>query len=152
MPIPKLIQSEKRLDDLVSGRCLGLNRHSRVILSIEEHRDIGDLLQVLLWMNGYNVYPVNNTADAARLIMQEHFDLFLVGDLWPLGSNIELAKIIRKVNRYTPLIFHSVQAKPGFAEWGLSAGTQAYLTKPCDIDKMMKTIRYHAEDRSARFC
>ena len=125
-PVTQMRPREKRLDDLVKERLESANQYKRVILSVEDHKDTGDLLEILLGMHGYNVNSLNGEADVLRLVMDEHFDLYLIGDLWPVGSNIELAKKIRKVNRYTPLIFHSAQSKPCHAEWGLAAGGQAF--------------------------
>jgi|GEM_PF-1929024 len=122
--------------------------HRGNILSVEAHRDIGDLLIILLGMDGYDVKTLHNPVEAFEMAKQELFDLYLIGDLFPVGANIELAREIRKFDLCTPLIMHSARANQSDIRNGLSAGAQAYLVKPCDPDDLLRAIGRHIEQKT----
>jgi len=117
--------------------------HKRVILSAENHRDTADLLVYVLGYAGYEVLTVDDSIDALKLVRGQAFDLFLIGDLLPVGSSVALAREIRKFNIFTPIVFHSARAYPSDIQRGLSAGAQAYLVKPCDPNHLLGTVARH---------
>jgi CheY-like chemotaxis protein len=52
-------------------------------------------------------------------------------------------KIPRKhiLDSNTPIIFCSADASPADRRQGMSAGAQAYLAKPCELEELRRTIR-----------
>jgi DNA-binding response OmpR family regulator len=120
-----------------------MSSHKRAILVAENHKDTADLLVYVLGYAGYEVRSIDDSIDALKLIKEQEFDLFLIGDLLPLGSSIGLARDIRKFNIFTPIVFHSARAYPADIQRGLSAGAQAYLVKPCDPNHLLGIVSRH---------
>jgi DNA-binding response OmpR family regulator len=111
------------------------------ILWVEGHRDNREVLVVFLGMAGYAVTPCDSIRQAARLVQDRHFDLYIVGDCLPYGSNLPLAAQIKAVNPCAPLIVYSALAFANDIERGLKAGAQSYVTKPGDLDILLATIK-----------
>src|ERR1700733_16238991 len=63
----------------------------RIILSVEDHADTRDMLVVLLELHGYRVKTIGGDGDVITLVRKESFDLYLIGDMLPFGSNLDLA-------------------------------------------------------------
>ena len=124
--------------------------HRGTVLSVEDHQDIGDLLIILLGMDGYDVKTLHDPIEGLEMAKQRSFDLYLIGDLWPLGASIELAREIRKFDIFTPLILHSARAHQADIRRGLSVGAQAYLVKPCDPDDILKAVGRHIDQKILR--
>ena len=78
-----------------------------------------------------------------QLARIKRVDLYLlgVGDGWELGDTFELCRKIRALGSDTPIIICSADASQADRRQGMSAGAQAYLAKPCELEELKRTIR-----------
>jgi DNA-binding response OmpR family regulator len=111
------------------------------ILCIEGDADGLELLVKCLELSGYKAIPSGSFNKALDLALNCPFDLYLIGDRLPDGSEIELARQIRAADPQTPLVFCSSRAFPYDIERGMAVGAQVYLTKPCDPKRLDEVIK-----------
>ena len=110
------------------------------ILCVDKHQDTCSMLTALLGRANYQVTTANTLNDALDLARGEHFDLYVLDYWYRDGSGLDLCRKLRELTPQTPVIFHSGAVYQSDRQAGLSAGAQAYVSKP-DLEGLIKTIR-----------
>ena len=110
------------------------------ILVVDDHADTRLFLTVFLQLAGYEVTAAGDSAAALELAGREHFSLYLLDIVLPGKSGIELCREIVALGQGAPVIFQSADAQSQTRRDALSAGGQAYLTKPLNLDALRWTI------------
>ena len=110
------------------------------ILLVEDHEDTRDFLILLLEQAGCSVLTAGTVTDALKLSRGETFDLYLLDNRLPDGTGIDLCHQLRRLHPRTPILFCSGAADASDREQALTAGAQAYLSKPTDLGLLDKTI------------
>jgi two-component system, OmpR family, alkaline phosphatase synthesis response regulator PhoP len=111
------------------------------ILYVEEHTESCELLVLWLSGSGYEVVPANTISDGLRLAKSGSFDAYLLSSWFADGTGPELCQSIRLFDSNTPIIFYSALTRDRDLEAAMSAGAQAYLIKPDDLEKIEPTIK-----------
>jgi len=110
------------------------------ILYVEEHTESCELLVLLLGGLGYEVVPVNTVSDGLRMAKSGTFAAYLLSSWFADGTGLELCREIRLFDVSTPVIFYSALTRECDFEAAMSAGSQAYLIKPDDLERIESTI------------
>src|SRR5262249_49257412 len=87
-----------------------------------------------------SVTSCDSIRQAAKVARDRQFDVYIVGDCLPFGSNLPLAAEISSANPRAPLILYSALAFANDVERGIKTGAQAYITKPGNLDQLLSTI------------
>lgn len=116
-------------------------RSKKRILCAEPHEDTCQMLAYFLEHEGHEVDSAGTIADCLRLASSTDFDLYMVDDDYPDGTNIELCQQLRRLSPRTPILFFSSLAYERDRQRGLAAGAQVYMTKPGDIVEIAATIK-----------
>jgi OmpR-family two-component system manganese-sensing response regulator len=95
---------------------------------------------MLLERQGHEVVAAKSIAECVGLAGDERFDLYMLDDEYIDGSGLELCKRLREMTPGTPILFFSAQAFSRDREMALSAGANAYLTKPDDLFEIVQTV------------
>jgi len=111
------------------------------ILYVEEHTESCELLVLWLSSSGYEVVPASTISDGLRLAMGETFAAYLLSSWFNDGTGLELCREIRMFDVSTPIIFYSALTRECDLKAAMSAGAQAYLIKPDDLESIEPTIR-----------
>lgn len=114
------------------------------VLCVDDNDDTCDLLKALLGRSDFEVVSVSNAADALQLIESEQFDLYILDNQLPGASGLSLCQEIRDRDKHVPIVIFSGHAFETDREAGLSAGANAYVTKP-DVDVLAKTVKHLLE-------
>ena len=112
----------------------------RHILCAESHDDTCSMIKLLLEHQGYEVQSAGTIDECLKLTAQESFDLYLIADRYPDGTGVELCQRLRSLRPLTPIMFFSAAAYEWNRQAGMSAGAQAYILKPTDIDVLAETV------------
>lgn len=112
----------------------------RRVLCAEPHEDTCSLITMLLERQGHEVVAAKSVAECVGLAGDERFDLYMLDDEYIDGSGLELCKRLREMTPQTPILFFSAQAFSRDREMALSAGANAYLTKPEDLFEIVQTV------------
>jgi DNA-binding response OmpR family regulator len=111
------------------------------ILVVESDDNSVEMLQFYLGHAKYRVTAADTCGKCLQLARIKRVDLYLLGDGCEDGDTFELCRKIRALDSDTPIIFCSAGASPADRQRGMSAGAQAYLAKPCELQELRQTIR-----------
>lgn len=111
------------------------------VLYVEDYKDTLEVIMRFLTLEGYAVLHTDSIAKAEELAAIEWFDLYLIGDCRPLGSNLELIGRIKAHDFYTPVILYSTQAYEAYIERSKKAGARAFIGKFAEIDYLLDNVR-----------
>jgi DNA-binding response OmpR family regulator len=118
-----------------------MNPHPKRVLCVEDEEDTCLMITSLLGLLNCEVVSAQTFDEARRRIAEEEFDLFLLDNWLPGGTGIDLCRKIREGYATTPIIFYSGAAYDSDRREAMEAGAQAYLVKPTDIARLMKTVQ-----------
>lgn len=112
------------------------------ILVVEDEPSMQVLLKHVLGRAGYDITVVHNGLDAKKILMERSFDL-ICSDVMMSGiDGIQLCTWAHQQQsiREIPFIILSSRAQNGERELGIEAGADAYLTKPFDVQELVRTF------------
>lgn len=122
------------------GRRLGMYN----VLVCDDERDIVSALKIYLTAEGYQVYEAYNGKEALEVLSKEEIHLVLMDIMMPVMDGITAAKTIRAMERKDaktiPIIAMTANAYEEDIQKTHDAGMNAHLSKPIDIDLMLKTL------------
>ena len=111
------------------------------ILLVEADKDSRELTTLYLNQASYRVMSATTCVESLTLASTGQFKLYLLGEGFEDRTNLDLCQQIRTVDSDTPILFCSAWAYPADIDRAMEAGAQAYLTKPCDMDGLVQTIK-----------
>jgi DNA-binding response OmpR family regulator len=115
-------------------------RNTRV-LYVEDNIDMSEMIPRLLGKS-YRFTAVETYADALLTAKREHFGLYLIDNLLPDGTGIDLCREIRTFDRDTPIIFCSGFTDDSHQRMAFDAGANDFLEKPFDTDQLLAAIAH----------
>ncbi len=104
------------------------------ILSIEDDRDIQELIRYNLQQAGHTVILTDNGREGLRLVREKNPDIILLDIMLPgIGLNgFEICRMVRleKPSADIPIIILTARSEESDIVGGLEAGADDYFTKP----------------------
>jgi DNA-binding response OmpR family regulator len=79
-------------------------------------------------------------AEALSLARTEEFDLFVLDGRYPKGEGADLCRQLRQMKPETLVVFYSGAALEHDREQGISAGANAYISKP-EVEGLLAAVR-----------
>ncbi len=115
---------------------------SKKILIIDDDDKNRKLLRVVLQSNGYETIEAENGEDGIKLAKEKNPSLILMDVQMPVMDGITAMKILKseKAMAGIPTIALTSYAMKGDKERFLEAGFDGYISKPVDINDLMKAI------------
>jgi CheY-like chemotaxis protein/HPt (histidine-containing phosphotransfer) domain-containing protein len=110
------------------------------ILLVEDGDTNRKLLRVTLSRSGANVATAENGKIALHLAGEESFDLVLMDMQMPVMDGYTATRILRDRGFTGPIIALTAHAMKGDREKCEAAGCSGYLTKPINMDELLKTV------------
>ncbi len=111
------------------------------VLCIDDSEDTGWMLSIMLGHAGYDVRWATSLEAGLSYARVEHFDLYILDNIFPDGTGTELYGSIRELHHTTPIIFFSGLAHESDRRSILDLGAQDYLVKPNDLGRLIKTVQ-----------
>jgi len=119
--------------------------HNRMytLLVVEDNPDNMLLIADILEDEGYHVLKAIDAEQGIHLLDHERVHLILMDVSLPLMSGLEATHLLKTTKKYKniPIIILTAFAMDSDREAALSAGCDAYLTKPIDEDRLLTTIQ-----------
>jgi DNA-binding response OmpR family regulator len=124
------------------------------LLLIEDDPNLGLTLAEYLRLKGYEVELITDGKAGLQAAQQQNFDLCLLDVMLPKMGGFELARLLKKINPYLPLIFLTAKGKLEDKTVGFNIGADDYLTKPFHLEELHLRIqavlkRYSATSKNA---
>ncbi len=116
------------------------------VLLVEDDKISQLSIQRLLEKVGYHVTAVDDGGQALEAMRREDFDCVLMDIQMPVLDGVTTTKRIRTdlsgaLNHDVPIVALTAYAMSGDRDIFLSAGMDAYLPKPVDLEKMKQAIK-----------
>ena len=118
----------------------GEPKRSLRILLVEDHADTRNLLQKLLARRGHIVLPASDISTAKEIAKGAHIDLLLTDVSLPDGDGRTLLELVRSEKGRVGAVVMSGHGSEKATQESLSAGFDAYLTKPVSLESLESTI------------
>ncbi len=113
------------------------------ILIVEDQEDIREVIRITLELEKYELHDAVDGADGLRKTQQMRPDLVLSDVMMPGMDGLELCKQIKgdPALRRTKVVLLSARGQPADRQAGISAGADAYLSKPYGPLDLLATVK-----------
>ena len=110
------------------------------ICVVEDEQSLGEIVQLNLELEGYEVKLIDNGGIAKALFEEKiDFDLIILDVMLPVVNGIDLCKLIRTKSN-VPILFLSAKGTTTDRIQGLKAGGNDYLPKPFDLEELLLRV------------
>src|SRR5215469_1750260 len=118
------------------------NANGKLILIVEDDRLSMTLLSDFLNAHGYRVLKTSEGSEAINLARDEQPHLILMDIRLPGISGFDVTRLLKEDNqtKAIPIIAVTAFATPEDETKALESGCAAYMTKPVNVDELLRTI------------
>lgn len=110
------------------------------IFLVEDDDSLGFVTQDSLQVEGYHVSWFKNGKEAWEAFNDQVFDLCLLDVMLPSMDGFELAKRIREVNEFVPIIFLTARVQEEDRLSGFEIGGDDYISKPFSMQELLYRV------------
>jgi DNA-binding response OmpR family regulator len=111
------------------------------LLMADDEEGYVDVLANRLGKRGVDVTKSYSGSEAIQILRKEEFDVALLDLKMEDMDGIEVLKIFKKMDPDMPVIMLTGHGSEQAAKEGVELGAADYLTKPCDIDELIRKIK-----------
>ena len=115
---------------------------AKMILIVEDDPKNLTLFRDLLQVSGYSTIEATDGKQGVEFAKSKKPDLILMDIMMPEMDGLEATRILKAdaVTKNIPILALTSYAMNGDKEKVLEAGCDGYLTKPVDIDELLKQV------------
>lgn len=118
------------------------------ILVVDDEKEIRDLLEINLKVEGYNVFKAENGEEALKILEDTKIHLIVLDVMMPKMDGLEFCRRVRK--KYNmPILMLSAKVEDMDRIQGIMTGADDYLCKP--FNHLELTVRIRALIRRAYY-
>ena len=110
------------------------------ILLCEDEENLGPLLREYLQAKGFDTELAVDGEEGYKIFMTEKFDLCILDVMMPRKDGFTLAKEIRSINEFIPIIFLTAKTLKEDIQTGFKIGADDYVTKPFSMEELRLRI------------
>jgi len=116
----------------------------RRVLVVDDDPDIVDLLTINLEAHGYEVVTANDGEQALAVVDGSDADLVVLDVMMPKKDGFEVLAELksRPSTKDIPVVMLTAKASDADVWSGWEAGADYYITKPFDLEELMRFIGY----------
>jgi len=113
------------------------------ILVVDDEADLVETLRFPLEMEGFQVLISYNGEDALSQARKENPDLILLDLMLPKLDGYKVCRLLKFDERYKhiPILMLTAKTQEKDKLLGKETGANEYITKPFDIDELMKKVK-----------
>jgi len=118
------------------------------ILVVDDEVDLVETLRFPLEMEGFNVLVSYNGEDALNKARKENPDLILLDLMLPKLDGYKVCRLLKFDERYKhiPILMLTAKTQQKDKLLGQETGADEYITKPFEIDELMKKIKAYLNE------
>lgn len=115
---------------------------TKTVMTVDDSKTMRDMVAFTLRQAGYDVKEANDGQDALTVLGQEKVDCIVTDLNMPVMDGLALIKQLRlhPVHKTTPILLLTTESDENKKTAGREAGATAWLVKPFNPDKLIKTI------------
>lgn len=113
------------------------------ILVVDDEMDLVETLRFSLELEGYEVLTSYNGEEALHLARNNQPDLILLDVMLPKMDGYKVCRLLKFDARYKhiPILMLTAKAQEKDRITGQETGADEYITKPFEMEDLMKKIR-----------
>jgi DNA-binding NtrC family response regulator len=119
------------------------------ILLVDDETEFTDSMSRLLQNRGYQVTAVNSGQEALKRLGQGRFDVMVLDLKMPGMDGMTTLKEAKKLGSFTETLILTGHATVDTALEAIKLGAYDYLTKPCEIDDLVRKIKGAGEKKES---
>ncbi|NWF91295.1 MAG: response regulator [Syntrophaceae bacterium] len=115
------------------------------ILVVDDEPDLVETVRFPLEIEGFNVLVSYNGEDALNLARKENPDLILLDLMLPKLDGYKVCRLLKFDEKYKhiPIIMLTAKTQEKDKVLGMETGADEYVTKPFDMDELMKKVKQY---------
>ena len=123
-------------------RSILTDMNKKRILVVEDNMDTYELVRFILEKNGYDTFLAVNGRDGVNAAIKQIPDLIIMDLSMPEMDGWTAIGLIKKDERTSsiPLLTLTAHALPGDRQRAMDAGSDEYITKPMDLEDLVKSV------------
>lgn len=112
------------------------------ILIVDDEQDIVESLKFVLETSDYTCYCAYNGEDGLRLAKEIMPDLIILDVMMPKINGYKISRLLKFDNKYKniPILMLTARSQEEDKLIGEETGVDEYITKPFDLDFVMKKV------------
>ncbi len=120
------------------------------ILIIEDVEDHLEIVKLILEQHGYNVLVATNGQEGLDSAKKNLPSLVILDVVLPELNGYEVCKEMKNfpATRAIPIIMLSVRSNPEDVETAYKSGANKYITKPFNLEELVKEVKKHLGEES----
>ena len=113
------------------------------ILIVEDMMSQVEIISKTLQKGGYETVAVMTSEDAKRHIQNKQPDGIVMDVVLPGLSGFELCRELKEdpATKHIPIVLCSTKDSEMDKFWGIKQGASSYLTKPLDVDALLRAVQ-----------
>jgi len=113
------------------------------ILVVDDEVDLVETVRFPLEIEGYHVLVAYDGEDALSQARKEDPDLILLDLMLPKLDGYKVCRLLKFDERYKhiPILMLTAKTQEKDKVIGMETGANEYITKPFDIDSLLKTVK-----------
>ena len=111
------------------------------ILVVDDDKHTRKLLRAVLENAHYTVTTATNGEEALEALDKEHIDLVVLDIMTPKMDGYEFTRFVRETDNALPILMVTAKHLPADEKKGFLVGTDDYITKPIDEEKLLLRIK-----------
>jgi DNA-binding response OmpR family regulator len=117
--------------------------NSKKILIVDDEEDLVETVRFPLEMEGYHVLVSYNGEDALNQARKENPDLILLDLMLPKLDGYKVCRLLKFDDRYKhiPILMLTAKSQEKDMLLGMETGANEYITKPFDMDDLLKKVK-----------
>lgn len=112
------------------------------IVIVDDDKDIGEILEITLKKEGYDVIAFNNSEKAMSYISENNYDMVIVDIMMPKFTGYDLCENIRRISD-VPILFITCLDDDESLAKALELGGDDYIRKPFSITEILARVGAH---------
>lgn len=111
------------------------------VLLVEDDLPLADALRRGLEEEGHAVAITSDGLSGFRCALQQAFDVIVLDVLLPVMDGFTVARKLREKLNRTPILMLTARDEECDVIYGLDAGADDYVTKPCSFELLLARLR-----------
>lgn len=112
------------------------------ILIVDDEQDIVESLKFVLESSDYSCYTAFNGEDGLKLAKELIPDLIILYVMMPKINGYKISRLLKYDSKYKniPILMITARSQEEDKLIGEETGADEYITKPFDLDNVLKTV------------
>jgi CheY-like chemotaxis protein len=115
-------------------------KEQKTVLCVDDNDDNLELLKILFELADYQVTACSTGEECLEQVKKGEYSAIVLDYRLPDKDGLEICREIRELVPGTPIVFYTADVRNSSRQAAFSAGADAYLLKPDDLNNIISTV------------